>query len=198
MRGLPDHSGEGRSGLQPVFPYTTAPATLESRQDTRKPAKLRRYCAWPGAADQMGGMHLVPDERAHRKTIDDHIVCEAIAGLGDPARIPAWATRFSLLSEPHRLTVLLAVHRAGPIAVTDLATATGINDAAVSQILRLLRTSGTVTADKNGRIVRYRLTDPHIADLLDLTRPAPTAPRSLPEDLAQPTCPAPACPFTLA
>jgi DNA-binding transcriptional ArsR family regulator len=112
-------------------------------------------------------MHLVPLERAHRKAIDDHTVCEAIEAIGAPERIPVWADRFSLLSEPHRLMLLLAVRHAGPIAVTDLATATGINDTTVSQILRLLRASGTVSAEKDGRIVRYRLTDPHLAALLD-------------------------------
>jgi DNA-binding transcriptional ArsR family regulator len=63
--------------------------------------------------------------------------------------------------------VLLAVHHAGPIAVTDLATATGLDDTTVSRILRLLRASGTVAADKDGRIVRYRLTEPLIGALLD-------------------------------
>jgi ArsR family transcriptional regulator, lead/cadmium/zinc/bismuth-responsive transcriptional repressor len=120
-----------------------------------------------GDAGEMSAMHLVPPERAHRKAIDEHTVCDAIQGIGDPDRIPAWAHRFSLLSEPHRLTVLLAVRHAGPIAVTDLATATGISDTAVSQILRLLRASGTVTADRDGRVVRYRLADPHVAGLLD-------------------------------
>jgi DNA-binding transcriptional ArsR family regulator len=126
----------------------------------------------------MSLMHLVPPERAHRKVIDNHTVCEAIEGIGDPDRIPAWADRFSLLSEPHRLTVLLALYHAGPIAVTDLATATGINDTAVSQILRLLRASGTVTAHKDGRVVRYRLSDSHVAGLLGHMR-SPSASESL-------------------
>ncbi|WP_372509352.1 ArsR/SmtB family transcription factor [Streptomyces humicola] len=65
------------------------------------------------------------------------------------------------------LSLLLAVHRAGPIAVSDLATATGINDTAVSQALRLLRASGAVWADKDGRIVRYSLRDEEIGTLLD-------------------------------
>ncbi|MBV9023340.1 MAG: helix-turn-helix transcriptional regulator [Streptomycetaceae bacterium] len=120
-------------------------------------------------------MHLVLPERAHRKAIDNHTICEAIEGIGDPELIPAWANRFSLLSEPHRLTVLLAVHHAGPIAVTDLATATGVNDTAVSQILRLLRASGTVTAHKDGRVVRYRLSDPHMASLLGQLHSAPAS-----------------------
>jgi DNA-binding transcriptional ArsR family regulator len=116
-------------------------------------------------------MHLVPPERAHRRPIDEHTVCAAIEGIGDPHQVAGQAARFALLGEPHRLTVLLAIRHAGPIAVSDLAIATGINDTAVSQILRLLRVSGTVRADKDGRVVRYRLTDPALADLLDRSRP---------------------------
>ncbi|MBF9066526.1 ArsR/SmtB family transcription factor [Streptacidiphilus fuscans] len=117
-------------------------------------------------------MHLVPTERAHRKAIDEHTVCLAIEGIGEPDQLPDWADRFALLGEPHRLAVLLAVHRAGPIAVTDLATATGIADTAVSQILRLLRAGGTVTGAKDGRIVRYELKDAQLAAILDQIRPA--------------------------
>jgi DNA-binding transcriptional ArsR family regulator len=115
----------------------------------------------------MADMHLVPAERAHRRVIDDHTVCAAIEGIGHPDRVAAWADRFALLGEPHRLSVLLAVHHAGPIAVTDLATAAGLDDTTVSRILRLLRASGTVAADKDGRIVRYRLADERVASLLD-------------------------------
>ncbi len=123
----------------------------------------------------MADMHLVPAERAHRRVIDDHTVCAAIAGIGDADRLAEWAGRFALLGEPHRLSLLLAVHHAGPIAVTDLATATGLDDTTVSRILRLLRASRTVVADKDGRIVRYRLADDHVAALLDqLGRPAAT------------------------
>jgi ArsR family transcriptional regulator, lead/cadmium/zinc/bismuth-responsive transcriptional repressor len=121
-------------------------------------------------------MHLVPPELAHRKAIDEHAACRAIEGLGDPGQIPVWAARFALLSEPGRLRVLLAVRNAGPIAVTDLATATGISDTAVSQILRLLRASGTVTASKDGRITRYRLADTDVAALLDYAHSAAPPP----------------------
>jgi DNA-binding transcriptional ArsR family regulator len=116
-------------------------------------------------------MHLVPEDRAHRRAIDEHTVCEAITGIGDPETVRAWASRFSMLAEPNRLSVLLAIHRAGPIAVTDLALATGINEPAVSQILRLLRVSGTVAAAKDGRIVRYRLIDHDTTALLDSVPP---------------------------
>ncbi|PYC88246.1 transcriptional regulator [Streptomyces tateyamensis] len=118
-------------------------------------------------------MHLVPEERAHRRPIDEHTVCAAVAGIGEPQAVRVWADRFSLLGEPGRLAVLLAVHRAGPIAVTDLALATGISETAVSQILRLLRVAGAVTAAKEGRVVRYRLDDPDLARLLDSVPPLP-------------------------
>ncbi|WP_269856687.1 ArsR/SmtB family transcription factor [Streptomyces sp. RPT161] len=113
-------------------------------------------------------MHLVPPERAHQHPIDEHTVCHAIEGIGDPERVRAWAERFALLADPGRLSLLLALHRAGPIAVSDLALATGIRDTAVSQALRLLRTSGAVQADKDGRVVRYRLRAPEIAELLEV------------------------------
>jgi DNA-binding transcriptional ArsR family regulator len=112
-------------------------------------------------------MHLVPEDRAHRRPIDEHTVCAAIEGIGDAARVSTWSARFALLGEPGRLSVLLAVHHAAPIAVSDLSIATGISDTAVSQVLRLLRASGTVAADKDGRVVRYRLVDPQVAALLD-------------------------------
>lgn len=41
-----------------------------------------------------------------------------------------------------------------------------MNDPAVSQTLRLLRTAGVVAGEKDGRVVRYRIIDPITADLL--------------------------------
>jgi DNA-binding transcriptional ArsR family regulator len=111
-------------------------------------------------------MHLVPAERAGHRTIDGHRVCDAIAAIGDPGHVRAWADRFSLLADPGRLALLLALHRAGPIAVSDLAVATGMKDTAVSQALRLLRAAGVVEGEKDGRVVRYRVVDDDTAALL--------------------------------
>ncbi|MCW2917142.1 MAG: transcriptional regulator [Actinomycetia bacterium] len=120
-------------------------------------------------------MHLVPPERAHRRVIDDHRVCEAIAGAGDGRDVRAWAVRFAMLSDPGRLTLLLCIHAAGPICVSDLAVAADMNDTAVSQSLRLLRSQGIVTAHRDGRVIRYELADATVHDLLHLVRPATTA-----------------------
>ena len=113
-------------------------------------------------------MHLVPAEHAHRRTIDEHLVCEAIEGIGDQAAIRVWAERFSLLADPGRLTLLRAIRAVPDISVSDLAIAAGMNDTAVSQALRLLRVAGAVAARKDGRIMRYRMVDDRIAALLDL------------------------------
>jgi DNA-binding transcriptional ArsR family regulator len=116
-------------------------------------------------------MHLLPAERAGQRIIDSEKVCEAIEGLGDPAQATAWARRFALLADPTRLRLLLAIQAAGPISVSDLAAATGITDVTVSQTLRHLRASGTVTTERDGRIIRYQLGDHVIGDLLGQVTP---------------------------
>jgi ArsR family transcriptional regulator, lead/cadmium/zinc/bismuth-responsive transcriptional repressor len=111
-------------------------------------------------------MHLVPADRADRRTIDGHRVCDAIAAIGEPGHVRTWADRFSLLADAKRLALLLALHRTGPLAVSDLAIATGMNDPAVSQALRLLRAAGVVAGEKEGRVVRYRVVDAEVRALL--------------------------------
>ena len=112
-------------------------------------------------------MHLLPAERSRHRVIDGERVCQAIAALDDPASIRERARRFALLADPTRLTLLICIRTAGPISVSDLAAATGIADTTVSQTLRHLRASQTVEAERDGRVMRYRLADPALADLID-------------------------------
>src|SRR5438309_2269611 len=107
-------------------------------------------------------MHLVPADRQHHRALDGERVCRAIRAIGEPADIAAWASRFKLMADPSRLALLLAIAAAGPISVTDLAAATDLNDSTVSQALRLLRATGTVTGRRQGRVIRYELADPQI------------------------------------
>jgi DNA-binding transcriptional ArsR family regulator len=115
-------------------------------------------------------MHLVPAEHAHRHAIDEHQVCEAIEGIGAPEHVQDWAGRFALLSDPGRLSLLLAIAACPGISVTDLAIAAGMNDTAVSQALRLLRVAGAVSARKDGRVMRYRISDQTVSALLPQAR----------------------------
>jgi ArsR family transcriptional regulator, lead/cadmium/zinc/bismuth-responsive transcriptional repressor len=102
----------------------------------------------------------------HRALDEDHKVCDAIAARPDDDTMHAWVTRFALLADPTRLTLLLCIHTAGEICVSDLAVAAGLKDTTTSQALRLLRAQGLVATRRDGRVVRYRLADETVHTLL--------------------------------
>lgn len=77
---------------------------------------------------------------------------------------------FKILGDPTRTALLYALLEAGELCVCDLAAATGILEATVSQALRLLRASRVVTGRREGRNMFYRLSDGHVRMLLDVTR----------------------------
>jgi len=108
----------------------------------------------------------LPAERSGHRVIDGERVCQAIEALGSPADIQARARRFALLGDPTRLMLLTCIAAAGPISVSDLAAATGIHDTTVSQTLRYLRAAQVVNAERDGRVVRYRLAESPVAALL--------------------------------
>jgi DNA-binding transcriptional ArsR family regulator len=112
-------------------------------------------------------MHLVPTDRADRRIIDEEKVCQAIDSL-DPDQIREWSERFALLGDPTRLSLLLCINAAEPISVSDLAVAVNQNSDTVSQTLRFLRANHTVTAHRDGRVIRYQLADPTVRQLLSL------------------------------
>jgi ArsR family transcriptional regulator, lead/cadmium/zinc/bismuth-responsive transcriptional repressor len=72
------------------------------------------------------------------------------------------------LGDVHRLSILLALHHAGDLCVSDLAVAVGMSDSAVSHALRLLRAHDMVTAHRDGRLVRYRVAGGLTQQLLDI------------------------------
>jgi len=111
-------------------------------------------------------VHLLPADRSDHRVIDGERICQAIAALDPPEEIAARARQFAVLADPTRLTLLTCIGAAGPISVSDLAAATGINDATVSQTLRYLRASQTVIAERAGRVVRYRLASTPVTALL--------------------------------
>jgi ArsR family transcriptional regulator, lead/cadmium/zinc/bismuth-responsive transcriptional repressor len=107
------------------------------------------------------------------RVFDASAVEAALTGLGDRAVIQQWAQRFSVLADPSRLTLLVCIHYAQRICVSDLAAVAGMTDTAVSQALRLLRAHGLVVGERTGRIVRYRLADATVHDLIHHVRPHP-------------------------
>jgi DNA-binding transcriptional ArsR family regulator len=65
------------------------------------------------------------------------------------------------LAHPRRLQIL---HRLadGPTGVAGLAAELGISQPNASQHLAVLRSAGVVEAERDGREVRYRLSDPEV------------------------------------
>jgi ArsR family transcriptional regulator, lead/cadmium/zinc/bismuth-responsive transcriptional repressor len=111
-------------------------------------------------------VHLLPADRAGHRVIDEERICQAIAALGDPQTIRDQARTYAVLADPTRLTLLTCISAAGPISVSDLAAATGLHDTTVSQALRYLRATQIVTAQRDGRVVRYQLGDSPVSALL--------------------------------
>ena len=73
------------------------------------------------------------------------------------------------LAHPRRLQV---IHRLadGPVEVGRIAADLGISQPNASQHLAVMRAAGVVEAERNGREVRYRLSDPEIVAACGLMR----------------------------
>lgn len=64
-----------------------------------------------------------------------------------------------------RLALLHAL-AAGDASVGELVASTGSTQPNVSNHLAVLRDAGLVAADRNGRVMRYRLASPKVGDLV--------------------------------
>ena len=84
-----------------------------------------------------------------------------------PDTLEAIAGRFKVLAEPARLLVLNQL-RDGPLNVTELMDATGLNQANLSKHLQLLHTHGFVARRRDGLFVVYELADKSVFSLCDI------------------------------
>jgi ArsR family transcriptional regulator, cadmium/lead-responsive transcriptional repressor len=83
--------------------------------------------------------------------------------LGQSAGIKA--RLFRGFSDPSRLTILESL-REGSRSVGEIVEVTGLGQSNVSNHLRCLADCGLVASERDGRFMRYRLSDPRVADLL--------------------------------
>jgi ArsR family transcriptional regulator, lead/cadmium/zinc/bismuth-responsive transcriptional repressor len=113
-------------------------------------------------------VHQVPAKLQGARVIDPDQVCDAIAVLADAAAVERAAGVLDALGDANRLGILLALRHAGDLCVSDLALVVGMSDSAVSHALRLLRAHGMVSAHRQGRLVRYRVTGELAARLIDV------------------------------
>jgi DNA-binding transcriptional ArsR family regulator len=79
------------------------------------------------------------------------------------------AQSMSVFSTPSRVRLLYALLEE-PRTVEELAAATGLEGSAASHQLRTLRQLAFVVAEREGRHIRYRVHNHHIADLLSAVR----------------------------
>jgi ArsR family transcriptional regulator, lead/cadmium/zinc/bismuth-responsive transcriptional repressor len=77
-----------------------------------------------------------------------------VISVDDAGRL---AGLLGLIADPVRARVLFALASVERLCVGDLALALGVTDDAVSYGLRMLRTAGLVTFQKEGRVVYYSL-----------------------------------------
>jgi ArsR family transcriptional regulator, lead/cadmium/zinc/bismuth-responsive transcriptional repressor len=113
-------------------------------------------------------VHQVPPALRGARVIDPDQVCDAVAVLADAAAVERAAGVLDALGDANRLSILLALRHAGDLCVSDLALAVGMSDSAVSHALRLLRAHGMVSAHRQGRLVRYRVTGDLAGRLIDV------------------------------
>lgn len=102
------------------------------------------------------------------KVVDPEKVARVGRAMPPDRDVVDLADVFSLLGEPGRLRLLVALLEAGELCVCDLAAVTGMSESAVSHALRLLRAHRVVSVSRRGRMAFYRLDDAHVRMLLDL------------------------------
>ena len=79
------------------------------------------------------------------------------------------ATVLRMLAHPRRLEII-HVLADGPMEVGRIALRLGISQPNASQHLALLRQTGLVEIERNGREIRYQLTDPEVIDACSIMR----------------------------
>jgi ArsR family transcriptional regulator, nickel/cobalt-responsive transcriptional repressor len=85
--------------------------------------------------------------------------------LGDQTAERVADTMFAL-STPSRLRILMCL-RSGPLTVSEIVEAVGIEQSAVSHQLRVLRDHSVLTMRRVGRTRQYALRNEHIGAVID-------------------------------
>lgn len=102
------------------------------------------------------------------RVVDADKVASVRAAMPSEADVLELADVLSLLGNPTRLQLLVALLEGGEVCVCDLAAMTGQSESAVSHALRLLRAHRVVSVRRDHRMAFYRLEDNHVRMLLDV------------------------------
>lgn len=117
------------------------------------------------------------------------LVCTFTAMSVPDELIEEVSRRFALLSDPTRLRILSALLERDEATVSELAAEVGGAAPNVSQHLSRLLSGAVVGRRRDGREVRYSISDPSIRPLCDLVCSALSEPRSSLLRLRRPATP---------
>ncbi len=72
---------------------------------------------------------------------------------------------FSLFADPSRVRLLSAL-AISPLCVTDISDVLQMNQTTVSHQLRILRDMDVVSCERDGKILKYKISNPKINEIL--------------------------------
>ncbi len=100
---------------------------------------------------------------------DDDRVDRLRADIPSQSEGDAVSELFKLLGDPTRLRILSTLVEAGELSVGAITEVVETSQTKVSQGLRLLRAAGVVSSRRAGRTILYRLANPQVRLMLDLS-----------------------------
>lgn len=98
--------------------------------------------------------------------VHDSVVHAAPVPLPPAPVMTAAGDLLRALSAPLRIAIVLQL-RDGPRCVHELVDALGVTQPLVSQHLKVLKSSGVVSALRQGREMRYELLDEHLLSIVE-------------------------------
>ncbi len=97
--------------------------------------------------------------------VDEERINSIRANMKSQEIINSLSETFSVLSDPTRLKIVLALSDA-ELCVCDIANLLSMSNSAISHQLRILRNLRLVKYEKRGKMVYYSLDDFHIENLI--------------------------------
>lgn len=85
--------------------------------------------------------------------------------LPDKTSTQKIARFFALFADPSRVRLLSALS-ISPLCVTDISDVLQMNQTTVSHQLRILRDMEVVTCERDGKILKYKISNPKINEIL--------------------------------
>ncbi len=89
--------------------------------------------------------------------------------IKDEGKYRKLANLFSLISDETRLKIIIFLLEKGEeYCVNKISETLSINQPAVSQQMRILRNAGIVTFRRDGKFIRYTISDTHIEEVIKI------------------------------